>query len=119
MEAMIGAIVAIIAVLGLAYSFGVGRGSIDRFEFARIAEAVAQARMELLSTLPPNDPGFTTGSPVPFVVDGRTVGEERWVTDSAPVGTPGAAALQRVIVTVTWTWASQSDSVRYERLFPR
>ncbi len=118
MEAILGAVIAIIAVIGLAYSLSVGRGSIDRFTLARAADARAEALMDSLTTLPPTDPAFGLGGPFPFVMGGRTVGDERWVSSAPDAGTPGAASLRKVTVTVAWNWASMRDSVRYQRLFP-
>lgn len=118
MEAILGAVIAIIAVIGLAYSLSVGRGSIDRFTLARAADARAEALMDSLTLLPPNDPAFGLGGPYPFVVAGVTVGDERWATDAPDAGTPGGAALRKVTVTVGWLWATQRDSVQYVRLFP-
>lgn len=119
MEAIIGAVIAILAIVGLAYTFSVGRGSIDRFSVARAADAKAVARMEWLTSLPPDTSAFTMITPLPFVFAGRTIGTERWDVTAAPGGTPGSAALRQVAVTVAWTWASIRDSVRYVRLFPQ
>lgn len=119
MEAIIGAVIAIIAVIGLAYTFSVGRGTIDRFSVARAADAKAIARMEWLTSLPPDTSAFTMIQPLPFVFAGRTIGTERWDVGPPPVGTPGAAALRQLTVTVAWNWATLRDSVRYQRLFPQ
>lgn len=119
MEAIIGAVIAIIAVVGLAYTFSVGRGSIDRYSVARMAEAKAVARMEWLVSIPPDTSIFNMVSPLPFVVGGRTIGTERWSVGPPPVGTPRPGSLKLATVTVAWNWAELSDSVSYSRLFPQ
>lgn len=119
MEAIIGAVIAILAVVGLAYTFSVGRGSIDRFAIARAADAKAVARMEWLTSLPPDTSAFNMVTPLPFVFEGRTIGTERWDVAAPPGGTPGGATLRQVSVTVAWNWSSIRDSVRYVRLFPQ
>jgi len=40
-EALTGATISVIAVMGLAYSFGVGRGLVNRYEVARAARKPA------------------------------------------------------------------------------
>ena len=45
-------LIASIAVLGLAYTFGVGRGMVNRYEIARAALGGAQDPLELCTSLP-------------------------------------------------------------------
>jgi hypothetical protein len=118
--------IAIIAVLGLAHTFGIGRGLIDRFASARDATALAQRRLEMLSMQVqqnPNDPSLDPGTHGPTVVTltGGVPGSEQWdVTwvDDALDGTGGADAdgnpndYKRVTVTVAWTQAGVTDHVQ-------
>ena len=60
MEALTAATISVIAVLGLAYSFGVGRGMVNRYEVAHAALGEAQAQLEAL----------TGGAGATFMVDG-------------------------------------------------
>ena len=52
MEVVVATVVAVVAVLALAYTFGTGRGLVNRYEAARVALAAAQRRMESLSAGP-------------------------------------------------------------------
>ena len=89
MEVIVATVIAIIAILALAYTFGMGRGLIGRFETARVAFAAAQRRMETLSAAPltspdlriPVLPSYTYG-PDPVQVDGRTVAYESWTVEA-------------------------------------
>jgi hypothetical protein len=131
MEAMVGTLIAIVAVLGLAYSFGIGRGMIDRYRVARVALALAQRRMEVLSALPPGsdsltirNPTGTTYGPNPFNVDGREVGAEEWTAEwyDDPLDrlAPSDLAphdLKLVTVRVIWRYESRPDTVLLSRLF--
>lgn len=120
MEAIIASVIAVIAVLGMAYSFGMGRSWIDRFEVVRSADATAQGRMELLSALPPTDPSFALGAHAgsAFQYHGVAIGDEHWRVDLPDVTVPGRASLREVTVSVVWTNSGVTDSVAYQRLFP-
>ncbi len=48
-EALTAATLSVIAVIGLAYSFGVGRSLVDRYEIARAALGEAQTQLESMS----------------------------------------------------------------------
>src|SRR5262249_7513644 len=50
-QGIVAVVIAAIAVIGLAHSFGIGRGLIDRFESARDGLGVAQQEMEILSMI--------------------------------------------------------------------
>ncbi len=122
MEVIVASIIAIIAAIGLAYSFSVGRVQIDRFEVARTALAVAQQRLDSLSVLPASASAFTIGThpdpPIPFDFEGKSLGTEtwevRWFDDPT---TPTFNDLKRVSVNVVWTQGTVTDSVRLSRLF--
>jgi len=51
-EVIAATLVATVAVLGLAYTFGMGRGLIDRYQVARCALGEGQLMMDSLLTLP-------------------------------------------------------------------
>ena len=123
MEAVVATAISVIAILGLAHSFGMGRAFIDRYAIARVALGVAQARMEGLSMLPPAAPDFSIGphpdAPVVFTFQGAPVGTEQWLVEwfddpSTPLTT---ADLRRVTVVVAWSLGADQDSVRLARLF--
>jgi len=121
MEALTGATVSVIAVLGLADSFGVGRGLVNRYEVARAALGEAQSELEALQLVPRGDPTMAIGyvsPPTPFLYEGLTLGASSWrVLPYDEPNLPGTQDLKRVVVTVTWTRNAQSDSVSLERLW--
>jgi type II secretory pathway pseudopilin PulG len=118
-EVMVSAVIAVLGVLGLAYSFSVGRVQVDRFEVARAALAVAQQRMELLSVLAGNASELTIGQhpTSAFVYDGASGGESWKVDWYDDPGATGTKDLKRVTVQVAWTQGALSDTVRLSRLF--
>src|SRR5438045_6488301 len=121
MEALTGATISVIAVVGLAYSFGVGRGLVNRYEVARAALGVAQSQLEALQLVSRNDPTMAFGyvsPPTPFRYEGATLGTSSWrVLAYVEPSIPGTQDLKRVVVTVTWTHNTQADSVSLERLW--
>ncbi len=129
MEAIVATVIAVLAAIGLAYTFGVGRGNINRFEVARAADAIAQARMEWLSSLALSDAGSDSltvaGSyaapPESLDLNGATVVSERWIVEPAPSTVPSNIRdnLTRVTVEVAWNMGSMPDTARYSRLFAR
>jgi type II secretory pathway pseudopilin PulG len=120
-EALTAATISVIAVMGLAYSFGVGRGLVNRYEVARAALGEAQSQLEALQLAPRNDPSMTIGyvsPPTPFLYEGATLGTSSWrVVAYDDPSLPGTVNLKRVIMTVQWTRNAQSDSVSLERLW--
>lgn len=121
MEALTAASVSVIAVLGLAYSFGVGRGLVNRYEVARAALGEAQTQLESLTLLVPGDPTLALGyvaPATPFRYKGATLGSQYWrVVAYDEPHLPGSADFKRVIVTVSWRQAARTDSVSLERLW--
>ena len=120
-EALAGATISVIAVLGLAYSFGVGRGLVDRYEIARAALGEAQSQLEALTAELPTDPTLAIGyvAPLtPFRYEGSTLGTENWrVEPYDEPHLPGAVNLRRVVMTVRWKQNAQTDSLSLERLW--
>ena len=121
-EAIVASMVAAIAVLGLAHSFGLGRANINRFELARAAFAKAQARLEILHSDPKKCYEFAMDSlhVRPFNHAGREVGTETWrVSWQDDPLTPKENDLRLVTVKVGWTIAAVTDTVVMTRLFYR
>ena len=52
MEVIVATLIATIAITGLAYTFGLGRSFIDRYELSRAALAAAQGKVEALMATP-------------------------------------------------------------------
>lgn len=121
-EVIVATIIATLVITGLAYTFGLGRGFIDRYEIARAALAEAQGRMEQLAVKSFSDSDLGVGSHTasPFTYQGQTVGTTIWTV--ASVSDPGTPAikngLKEVTVEVVWTTGSLADTVRLNRLFP-
>jgi hypothetical protein len=117
MEAVVGTAIATIAVLGLAYTFGTGRGLISRYEVGRVALGVAQTRLETFAAVPPES--ISAGAQ-PFTYHGAEVGTEQWtVADVNDPLTTAADDYRRVTVTVTWGSGADQQNVALSRLFPR
>jgi len=127
MEVIVATVIATIAVVGLAYTFGMGKGFINRFQVARAALAAAEGRLEALASAPSSDPDVTpliqhTGN---FVVDGVTLGTENWIIQWEDDPADGLAPtdtnphdLRRATVTVLFQQASAQDSLQLTRLIP-
>jgi type II secretory pathway pseudopilin PulG len=125
MEVVVATVIAVIAIVALAYSFGMGRGLVNQYEVARIALAAAQRRMETLSVLPGTAAELQIGShpssgTQPVQVDGRTVARESWTVeayDDPADGLHGDIDLKRVTTTVAWGRGSRNETVALTRLF--
>ena len=127
MEVVVATVIAVIAVVALAYSFGNGRGLVNRFEIARMALAAAQRRIEMLSAGPIVSPDLTLGrhpasGTLPVQVDGHVVVWEYWQVDAYDDPANGTAAgsmdLKRVTVKVSWSQTEPADTMSLVRLFP-
>lgn len=125
-EAVVGAAMAVLAVVALAYSFSVGRGMMDRYEVARAALGAAQRRMEILTTRPGASLIPGADSTLAFRYKGTSIGTEHWTVQwvDARVDCLGGADLdgpndlKRVRVSVRWGSGYESDTLRLERVFP-
>lgn len=120
-EAMTAATLSVIAVLGLAYSFGEGRALVDRYEIARAALGEAQSQLESMTLWSRTDAQLAFGyrsTPTPFLYEGVQRGTSQWVVTAVddPVLT-GTQDLKRVVVTVRWRQGSRADSLSLERLW--
>jgi type II secretory pathway pseudopilin PulG len=123
-EALTATVIAVIAVLGLAYTFGVGRGQVARYEVARIALGEAESRIErllLLADTSPNSDSLRLGYRSPasvFAYAGSPIGTAWWHVD--PYDDPDLPAspdLRRLVVCVRWN-TSLPDSVQFSQLLP-
>ena len=120
MEAIVATVIATIAVVGLAHSFGLGRSFINRFETARAALGVAQKRLEIIHA--GSDPLSNLATGIlhlgPFEHGGHRVGSEEWnVTWYDDPATPDPRDLKLVTVRVFWSQGTISDTVTLTRLF--
>ena len=121
-EAVAASVIAAIAVIGLAHSFGLGRANINRFELARAAFAAAQARLDILHSDPRTGFEFAMDSlhVRPFNHAGREVGTETWmVTWYDDPLTSTENDLRKVTVKVGWRMGATTDTVSMTRLFYR
>lgn len=121
MEALTGATISVIAVLGLAHTFGMGRALVDRYEVARVALSEAESQLEALTLRPAGDPTLAIGyasPPTPFLYQGATLGSQGWrVVAYDEPHLAGTANLKRVIMTVRWQQGSRTDSLSLDRLW--
>jgi hypothetical protein len=126
MEVVVATVIAVIAVVALAYSFGAGRGLVTRYEIARVALAAAQRRMEMLSALPDTATALQIGrhpgsGTYAVQVDGRTVVVESWRVDAYDDPANGTHAgsidLKKVTATVSWGQLGPNETITLTRLF--
>ena len=119
MEVIVALVIATIAVVGLAYSFGMGRAFINRFEMARSGLGAAQNLMETLTVTPPTDTLLSVGlHQRPFVLEGAVVGMLAW--NVVLVGATGTGSdLKQVTTMASWVAGSQRDTVQLTRLMPK
>ncbi len=119
-EAIVATVIATIAVVGLAHSFGLGRSFINRYETARAALGVAQRRLETLHAGSDPTVNLATGIPhlAPFDHGGHRVGSEEWnVSWYDDPATTEPHDLKLVTVRVFWSQGTIPDTVTLTRLF--
>lgn len=119
-EVIAGTLIATLAVLGLAYSFGVGRGLIDRYAVARLALGRAELLTDSLAT---RNPTTLLDGTQPFWIPGVQPGTSTWVVtpvddpiDGLAPADPNPADMDRIRVVVTWRIGPQSDSLGLTRM---
>ena len=127
MEVLVATVIATIAVVGLAYTFGLGRGFINQFEVGRAAEAAAEGEMDLIASTPPSDSLVEIGRlhMSYFLVAGNISGTQRWIlnwiddpADGVGGADPNPQDLRQATVTVLFQHGSLLDSVTTTRLLP-
>src|SRR5262245_48296294 len=111
-EVLVAAVMATIAVLGLAHSFAMGRANLNRYATARAALALAQGRLEWLSSAAtpghnPGSPDLTAGTHSVAVMLGPVAATEQWVitwVNDPADGTPDSDPndYKRATVNVMW-----------------
>lgn len=123
-EALTATVIAVLAVLGLAYTFSVGRGQVGRYEVARAALGEAEGRMERLLLLADTHPGSDSlavgyrSAPFPFAYRGAVLGSTWWhVEPYDDPDLPDNPDLRRLVVCVRWS-TSVPDSVQFTQLLP-
>jgi len=126
-EVITATIIAVLAVVGLAYTFGTGRGLIDRYAVARDALAAAEQRMDRLSILGLKDPTnieLSPGNhgPLPRLLNANVNGTEQWtvtwIDDAADNtgGDPDPNDYKEVTVDVRWASGSVQDHIELKRI---
>ena len=125
---MAATVIATIAIVGLAYTFGLGRGFIDHFEIDRAAAAAAQGQLERIASVPSNDSLVTPMDRLHmsyFIVGGAIRGTQRWVVrwmddpaDSLSPEDGDPSDLRMATVTVVFPQGSAQDSVVLSRVLP-
>jgi len=120
-EVVAGTVVATIAVLGLAYSFGIGRGLVDRYQVARRALGRAQF---IVDSLVVEAPHLVANGSEPFWIDGRSIGTTRWTVswvDDPVDDVAGSDAnpqdLRLLEIEVGWQLGPSGDTLRVSRIF--
>lgn len=127
MEVVVSTVIAVIAVAGLAHSFGIGRAMINRFEVSRAALSAVKARLEILSVSNPMSPDLTAGlhpdpsdPPILFHHLGQDLGTESWTVENwDDPSIPGSPDMRRVTARIVLNEQGVTDTVRLTRLFPR
>ncbi len=125
-EVMVAAVIAVIAVLGLAYTFSAGRGLIDRYAAARDALEAAERRLDVLAMQALKDPAapdLSAGAhgPVAHTLNHNQTGSESWTVAwvDDPVdngaGDPDPNDYKRVTVEVRWMQGGLQDRIRLSR----
>lgn len=126
MEVIVATVIAVIAVMGLAHSFAVGRALIDRHENGRDALGLVQERLEYLLGVSPGNPDLAIGThnfgivALNPAVNGNETWTVVWVDD--PIDGSGGGDLdgtddyKRVTVTIAWSVAGMADQVQLSRI---
>lgn len=123
MEAIVATVVAVLAVIGLAHTFGLGHGFIDGFSASRAALGEAQRRMEWLAAYSDSVELFTTGyhpaSPIALDIPGVVRGSVRWRVEPYDDPITGSVTddMRRVTMFVVYRTMSTQDTVSVVRLF--
>ncbi|MBI1797095.1 MAG: prepilin-type N-terminal cleavage/methylation domain-containing protein [Candidatus Eisenbacteria bacterium] len=121
-EVVVASVMAAIAVIGLAHAFAMGRGNLNRYQTARSGLALAQGKLETLSSLaiPGHDPGnadLQVGTHTTTVTLGNVTAIESWdiSTVDDPANGPGAD-YTRATVRVIWSTSGMPDTVSVSRI---
>ena len=121
-EVIVATVISVIAILGLAHSFGIGRGLINRFAADRNALAAEEARVETLSRLPLSSPDLTLGAHTGSAIElypGLHVQETWTVTavDDPANGVGDPVDYKRVTVALSWNAGGFPETIQLSRTF--
>jgi hypothetical protein len=121
-EVIAGTVIATLAVLGLAYSFGVGRGLINRYEVARCAMGEAQHVIDSLSIV---RPGYLVSGSRVFQIGGIPAGVSHWTvtpvddpldgTASSTPPDPNPVDFFKLTVEIDWGSGVMADKIQLTR----
>jgi prepilin-type N-terminal cleavage/methylation domain-containing protein len=125
-EVVVATVIAAIAVLGLAHTFGAGRALIDRYMVARDALAMGQQRLESLLVLSAAAPELTLGAHAasPITLASGIPATEQWTVDPVDDAADGKGGAdldgdtndyQRITVTVSWGSRGFTDQIQLVR----
>ncbi|NOT32624.1 MAG: prepilin-type N-terminal cleavage/methylation domain-containing protein [Candidatus Eisenbacteria bacterium] len=133
-EVLVALLISVITVVGLAHTFGIGRGLIDRYATSRDALGAAERRIETLQMQAMQDSAanftdLTPGShgPIALTLNGRTAGVELWLIESIDDTADGISAAdvdhntddyRLATVRIGWTQAAVTDTLRLTTILP-
>lgn len=123
-EAIAATLIAVLAVVGLAYSFGVGRGMIDRYRVERCAMGRAELLVDSLVTVKPA--ALLVSGSQPFWIDGAPPGTSSWtvawvddpidgLAGSSP-SDPNPNDMKRITVQVVWGAGGSTHTLSISRM---
>lgn len=127
-EVMVAVVIAVIAVIGLAHTFGTGRALINRYEVARDALAAGQREFEVLSAVSLGSDSLDAGvgqrlhGPFPVTLNEYASGTVEWRStwwddpQDNGAGDPDPNDFRQVTVVVRWQGAI-ADSIVLSRFF--
>ncbi len=137
MEVVVASLIATVAVVGLAYTFGMGRGFIDRYETGRAAMAIAEGQLDRIAVTGSNDTLVTPVDAPLTPIDGLHKHMSYFSAGGPPLGTlywtlqwfddpadgtgtddPDPDDLRQATVTAVFRQGSMTDSVSVSRLLP-
>lgn len=124
-EVIAATLIATLAVLGLAYSLGIGRGLIDRYLIARAAEEQARLAVDSLLT---QTPVSLRSDSCDFWVNGVRAGRTCWIVTPVDDPVDGLASsspsdpqpedMKRILVQIRWPQPGGSEVIRLVRIVP-
>lgn len=119
-ELMAAMLITVVAIMGLAHTFSLGTGFIDRFATARAALARASGQLEHVRGQVRGGDSISNADSSSTIV--LSPGQNGVLTthieglDDPADGTGGAADYYRVTASVRWTQAGMTDSVQVHTL---
>lgn len=121
-ELMAAMVITVVAIMGLAHTFGLGTGFIDRYSSARAALARATGQLEHIRAQVRGGSGVSDADTVSAIVlspgQNATLRTLIQGVDDAADGS-GGTDYYRVTASVQWTQAGMTDSVKVVTLVMR